>query len=127
MHTKPATPVRLVAAALACLLAACGSGGNSTGAAGTGSPTGGAGSTGTCPDLFDQGTMRTYSIDIAPDQWNAIQAEFNDLATLQADGNDFVAKHPVVFHMGSETVSDATFKLHGQSSWVQTVMYDGAK
>ena len=103
MHAKQATPVRLLTAALACLLAACGSGSDSTGAAGTGSPTGGAGSTGagTCPDLFDQGTVRTYSIDIAPDQWDAIQAEFNDIATLQADGNDFVAKHPVVFRMGS--------------------------
>ena len=61
----------LLTAALACMLAACGSGSNSTGAAGTGSPTGGAGSTGvgTCSDLFDQGTVRTYSIDIAPDQW----------------------------------------------------------
>jgi hypothetical protein len=127
MHAKQTTPVpRLVTAALACLLAACGSGSGSTGAAGTG-PTGGAGTSGagTCSDLFDQGTVRTYSIDIAPDQWNAIQAEFNDIATLQADGNDFVAKHPVVFHMGSETVSGATFKLHGQSSWLQTVMLDG--
>ena len=124
MHVKQVTPARLVTAALACSLAACGSESSSTGAAGTGSPTGWTSGTGTCSDLFDQGTVRTYSIDIAPDQWNAIQAEFNDLATLQADGNDFVAKHPVVFRMGSETVSDATFKLHGQSSWVQTVMFD---
>ena len=27
--------------------------------------------------------------------------------------------------MGSETVADATVKLHGQSSWLQTVMFDG--
>ena len=30
-----------------------------------------------------------------------------------------------MFHMGGETASDATFKLHGQSSWAQTVMLDG--
>ena len=29
--------------------------------------------------------------------------------------------------MGGETVTDATFKLHGQSSWVQTVMFDGER
>jgi spore coat protein CotH len=70
--------------------------------------------------------LRTYSIDIAPDVMASIQAEFNDTATLLAKGNDFVAKHPVTLHMGSETVSDATFKLHGQSSWLHTVMFDGA-
>ena len=58
--------------------------------------------------------VRTYSIDIAPDVMASIQAEFNDTTTLLAKGNDFVSRHPVTFHMGSETVSDATFKLHGQ-------------
>jgi hypothetical protein len=120
-------PVRLIGFLALALVAACGS---DDGPGGAGSPTGSAGGTGssgsyTCSDLFDQGSVRTYSIEIAPAEWNAIQAEFNDIATLQADGNDFVAKHPVVFRMGSETVSDATFKLHGQSSWVQTVMSDG--
>jgi hypothetical protein len=71
--------------------------------------------------------VRTYSIDIAPDVMASIQAEFHDTATLLAKGNDFVARHPVTFHMGSETVSDATFKLHGQSSWLHTVMLDGDK
>ncbi|HLK88268.1 MAG TPA: CotH kinase family protein [Polyangia bacterium] len=80
-----------------------------------------------CPDLFDQNQVRTYSLDIAPADWQAIMAEFNDTATLLAQGNDFVSRHPVVFHLGSETVSDATLKLHGQSSWAQTVMLDGAR
>jgi CotH protein len=118
------TPVRLVSAAILALMGACG------GSKGSNDSTGSGGTTGTtdselCSDLFDQGTLRTYSIDIAPDEWDRIQAEFHDIATLQASGNDFVVKHPVMFHMGSETVSDATFKLHGQSSWVQTVMSDG--
>ena len=131
-------PIRLplLAAVIAALLAACGgskasSTGGPSGGGGSGAPSG-PGATGTaaaggpaCSDLFDQGTVRTYSIDIAPDVMASIQAEFHDTATLLAQGNDFVARHPVTFHMGSETVSDATFKLHGQSSWLHAVMFDG--
>jgi len=103
---------------------ACGSGG---GSGGSGPPSGSTGATGgahACSDLFDAGMLRTYSIDISPDEWNSIQAEFHDIATLIAKGNDFTAKHPVTFHMGSET-ADAMFRLHGQSSWAQAVMFDG--
>jgi hypothetical protein len=78
-----------------------------------------------CSDLFDQDTVRTYSIDIDPAEWNSVMGEFYDLATLLAKGNDFVVRHPVVFHLGNETVSDATLKLHGQSSWAQAAMLDG--
>jgi hypothetical protein len=119
-----------VVSVLALLVGGCG--GSGGGGGGSGPPTGSTGSTGTtgsyvCSDLFDQSTLRTYSIDITPDEWNSIQAEFHDIATLTADGNDFATKHPVTFHMGSETAADATFKLHGQSSWVQTVMFDGPR
>src|SRR5215471_9761863 len=127
--------IPLIAAAIATLLSACGgSKSSSTGNGGSGAPSGSAGSggpgTGTtgalaCSDLFDQSMVRTYSIDIAPDVMASIQAEFHDTASLLAQGNDFVSRHSVVFHMGSETVSDATFKLHGQSSWLHTVMLDG--
>src|SRR4051812_19187836 len=90
------------------LVAGCGGGGG--GGGGSSQPSGAAGSTGTtgsyvCSDLFDQNTVRTYSIDITPDEWNSIQAEFHDLATLTAKGNDFVSKHPVTFHMGAETAT----------------------
>jgi hypothetical protein len=97
------------------------------GAKGTGTGTGSAGANGAppCSDLFDQSQLRTYAIDIAPDDWNAIQGEFHDMTTLLAQGNDFVSRHPVVLHLDGETVSDATLKLHGQSSWAQTVMLDG--
>ncbi len=121
-------------------------GGRSTGAGGTGAGTAGGqpGSDGSanaggalvdastpsaggpaCSDLFDPDMVRTYSIDIDPAEWNSVMGEFYDLATLLAKGNDFVVRHPVVFHLGSETVSDATLKLHGQSSWAQTAMLDG--
>jgi hypothetical protein len=78
-----------------------------------------------CSDLFDQSQLRTYEIDIDPTEWQSVMTEFQNVTTLVAQGNDFVARHPVVFHLGSETVSDATLKLHGQSSWAQAAMLDG--
>ena len=128
MRRKVMTYGKLLMAALLAL-PACGSGGGGGGGGGGGSgPPSGSTTTGgahACSDLFDQGTLRTYSIDIAADEWNSIQAEFHDVATLTAKGNDFAAKHPVTFHMGSETAANAIFRLHGQSSWAQAVMFDG--
>jgi len=129
-------PIAMVALLGACgALGACGSkggGGSGSGGSRSSSGTGAGNGSGTgrtdvqpCSDLFDPSTLRTYSIDIAPDVMASIQAEFHDLATLQVQGNDFVMRHPVTFHLGQETVTDATFKLHGQSSWVHTVMFDG--
>jgi hypothetical protein len=77
-----------------------------------------------CADLFDQTRVRTYAIDIDPAEWQSLEAEFNDLASL-ATGLPFAAYHPVVFHVDDETVTNAMIKLHGQSSWMQTVMLDG--
>ncbi len=80
-----------------------------------------------CSDLFEQDMVRTYSIDIDPATWSSIMSEFDNLSQLVANGNDFAARHPIAFHMGSETVSGATLKLHGQSSWAQTAMLDGTR
>jgi hypothetical protein len=101
------------------------SGGAASGGAG-GSGNSVASATG-CSDLFQQDVVRTYSIDVSPSEWSSLQAEFNDLASLAAHGNDFATRHPVVFHLDGETVSDATIRLHGQSSWQQTVMLDGTR
>jgi len=79
-----------------------------------------------CADLFDEGTLQTYSFDIGADEWSAIEGEFNNLTALES-GEDFAAYHPITFHLGSETVTDAAIKLHGQSSWAQTVMFDGER
>ncbi len=37
----------------------------------------------------------------------------------------FAVYHPITFHLNGETVTDAAIKLHGQSSWDQTVTLDG--
>jgi len=112
--------------------------GGTGGAMGTAGATGTAGTTGTagaaggpanplaCPDLFDQGTLATYDIDISSDQMAAMNAEFHDLAAL-ATGISFANYHPITFHLNNETVTNAEVKLHGQSSWEQTVMLDGDK
>ncbi|HVV52021.1 MAG TPA: CotH kinase family protein [Polyangia bacterium] len=77
-----------------------------------------------CSDLFDQGTLATYDFDISADQWAAMDAEFHDLTMLEA-GLDFATYHPITFRLNGETVTDAQIKLHGQSSWDQTVKLDG--
>jgi hypothetical protein len=79
-----------------------------------------------CADIFKQDQVGDFAFDIAADEWSKLVAEFNDLTDLQA-GLPFAAYHPIVFHAGAETVTDAAVKLHGQSSWLQTVMFDGDK
>jgi hypothetical protein len=79
-----------------------------------------------CADFFRPDAVGSYSFDISADEWNKMVAEFNDLTDLAA-GLAFQAYHPIVFHFGDETVTDAAVKLHGQSSWLQTVMFDGDK
>jgi hypothetical protein len=78
-----------------------------------------------CADLFDEGSLRTYGIDISPDAWAAMEGEFNNVTAL-VSGASFAVYHPVTFHLGSESVP-AAIKLHGQSSWAQTVMFDAER
>jgi hypothetical protein len=77
-----------------------------------------------CSDLFDQDKLRTYSIDIDPGEWQKLVAEFNNVAAVMT-GEEFAVFHPAVLHVDGETVADAAVKLHGQSSWWQSVMFDG--
>jgi hypothetical protein len=109
----------------------CGGPAASTGGQGASSATGGTTGAATdgggelaCADLFDQGTLQTYSFDISSAEWTAIEGEFNDLTALES-GVDFAAYHPITFQLNDETVTDAAIKLHGQSSWAETVMLDG--
>ena len=68
--------------------------------------------------------LRTYAIEIDPAEWQSMDAEFHNLTAL-ATGTPFATYHPIVFHLDNETVANAAIKLHGQSSWMQTVMFDG--
>jgi hypothetical protein len=118
------------AVALAAVLGGCGGGGAGPdgGQGGAGSSTGQGGLPTSpqglsCSDLFAQDSVQTYALDITADEWSKIVAEFNNLTALQA-GTPFATYHPAVVHLGSETV-DAAVKLHGQSSWLQTAMFDG--
>jgi hypothetical protein len=103
-----------------------GSGGGALpGTGGMGSARGGdVGSGGlACADLFNDGPPQTYSVEISDAEWQSMDAEFHNVAALMS-GQDFTTYHPIVLHYGSETVSDAAIKLHGQSSWLLTVMFD---
>jgi len=108
-------------------------GGGESGSALTGGGTGGdPGTAGTggavtiqpgCADLFADGPPQTFSIEISDAEWQAMDDEFHNVAALES-GQDFTVYHPIVMHYGDETVSDAAIKLHGQSSWLLTVMFD---
>jgi hypothetical protein len=106
-----------------------GSGGGPGDGGGTGGPMGGGGSVSPpvivdgCPELFTPDTLRAYALDIAPDQWAAMTADFMNVQAVLA-GNPPESYRPAVFHYGDETFPNATVRLKGQSSWVDTVMYD---
>ena len=76
-----------------------------------------------CSDLFDERVLQTYSVDISATEWASLVAEFNNIPAVLT-GVEFQTWHPVTFHFGAETVTDAAIRLKGQSSWVQTVQLD---
>jgi hypothetical protein len=76
-----------------------------------------------CSDLFDQSMLPTYSIDISADNWTKLDADFHDVKDVLA-GTPPQTYYPIVFHYGSEVVSNAAIRLRGKSSWVNTVMLD---
>ncbi len=109
--------------------AATGSGGGGSTGGASGSSAGGAGTVGgplACADLFDPTVVTSYEVDMTADDWNAMSYEFFNYAALEAAGQPFDTYHPIVFHYGSETVTDAMIRLKGQSSWRHTVALDGA-
>jgi CotH kinase protein/Putative metal-binding motif len=79
-----------------------------------------------CSDLFDPTAVTRYEVEMTPDDWAAMSNEFFNYAALVAAGQPDKTYHPIVFHYGSETVSDAMIRLKGQSSWRHTVALDGA-
>jgi hypothetical protein len=115
-------------------VAGMGAGGMGAGGMGAAGGMGGAGGTGgaagngpSCSDLFAP-TLQTFSIDMSASDLSAMQAEF--ISAGQLDPTSFSqyqpVDYPVVFHYGTETVSDAYIHLKGDSSWQEAVQYDGA-
>ena len=99
---------------------------SAAGAPGTGG-TGGTPNPWSCSDVFAP-VLQTFSIDISPSDWSAIQTEFLTAGALR--DNDFTQYqpllYPIVFHYGAETVTDAFIHLRGDSSWREAVQFDGA-
>src|SRR5262245_20999985 len=91
------------------------------GTTGTAGATGGAGATGAagtdgtmpqpsargCADLFDPTRLTDYGFDISTDELARMDYEFRNRAALDAMGVDYKTYHPIIFHYGSETVTDA--------------------
>ena len=112
--------------------------GTATGAAGAGGGApggasgGGAGGTSTtaepfgCNPLFDQAVLQDYAFDISADEWAKLDNEFRNRYTVVGPNTVTPPFHPVVFHSGGETVSNASIRLKGDSSWDETIALDGA-
>jgi len=111
---------------------AAGAAGGAAGAAGGAAGAAGAAGTGVmtsargCSDLFDPATLVEYAFDISADEWAKIDYEFRNRDALKAAGMDYKTYHPIVFHAGGETVTDAMVRLKGDSSWRFALM-DGDK
>jgi hypothetical protein len=110
-----------------------GGAGSATGAAGSaGAGAGGAGGSSTatgpfgCSDLFDEAVLQDYAVDISADEWTKLDYEFRNRYTAVGPNTVTPPYHPVVFHRGSETVGNASIRLKGDSSWDQTIEFDGA-
>jgi len=101
--------------------------GGGSGTGGTGGAGGGSTSPRGCSDLFDPARLVDYGFDISADEWAKVDYEFRNRATLEAMGQEYNPYHPIVFHYGAETVTDARVRLKGQSSWRHTVRDDGDK
>jgi hypothetical protein len=109
------------------MLGGGGAGGAMVGGASGGNDAGGAGGLGACSDVLAP-TLQTFSIEVAPNDWTNIQAEFASAGVLTPDQffQHQEVLYPIVFHYGSETVSSNVFiHLKGQSSWLETVQMDG--
>ncbi|MFN7142655.1 MAG: CotH kinase family protein [Myxococcota bacterium] len=77
--------------------------------------TGGGGDADGCPALYDPDVLQAFEIDIAPDAWADLEADY---ARGEKD------YHPVVFRWRDEVVPDAMIRLKGNPgfSW-----FDGKK
>lgn len=75
-----------------------------------------------CPALLSEDKLRTFALDMAPEQWAALDADFHDLPDLLA-GTPPKTYYPATFHLGGEAIP-AMVRLKGQSSWGDTVTYD---
>ena len=73
--------------------------------------------------LSTETIVPSYSIEIPSDNWAKLDADFHDIKDVLA-GTPPQTYYPIVFHCGSETVSNAALRLRGKSSWVDTVMFD---
>jgi hypothetical protein len=73
-----------------------------------------------CSDIFAPTLLPTFEVDIDPVEWAALMAEFQDWKARQDQSLDLKPYHPIVFHYGDETFSDAFIKLQGNpsTSWV---------
>ncbi len=79
-----------------------------------------------CPEIFAQHLLPEYHLDIAPNEWAALQDEFLHRVEREAAGLPTEPWHPIGFRYGDngESVPNVLLRLKGSSSWLQTIRYD---
>jgi hypothetical protein len=68
-----------------------------------------------CSELYDPDVVQEFEVDIDPDEWDALEADYASGAKNY---------HPIVFHYGDEVVTDAMIRLKGNPyfSWYDDKM-----
>ncbi len=84
---------------------------------------------GNCPELFSQGILPEYHLDISPTELAALQNEFVNRVDREAQGLDPRPYHPVQFRYKQgattgEPVPNVLLRLKGSTSWLQALDLD---
>lgn len=77
-----------------------------------------------CPDIFTQDRMRTYEVEIDPEQWRLLEAEFRAGPPLNSMNEEKTYYPLKSVRYGDEVRTDAAIRLRGNSSWAFTIMED---
>lgn len=76
-----------------------------------------------CPDLYAEEILPTFEIEIAPEEWEALEVEYATWRQREAAGLPRKPYHPLIaFRYGAELVTDAQIRLKGNRSWDGTKM-----
>lgn len=77
-----------------------------------------------CNDLHAPGLLPTFELEIAPQEWAALEQEYATWKDRELAGEDVKPYHPAVFRYGDEVAADAFVKLQGNpsSGWIGTKM-----
>ncbi len=73
-----------------------------------------------CGPLYAQDLLPHFHVEIAEEEWDALQDEYANWRQREANGLPLKPYHPIVFRYGDEVVPDAMIRLKGtpKNSWI---------